>query len=281
MSAPFAKLLLPRVDPWVLAALLYLGAGAGLAVMRVAQADRGGAALRRRRRLRREDLPMLLAIAIIGGGVGPVLMMVGLRALSGVAGALLLNLEAVFTMLLAVTVFGERLSTREALAAVVVLAGAVLVSLRGGPIRGEQLAAALIAAACLAWAIDNNLTVRLSGRNAIDVVQFKAMTAGLGNLFLAFATGHMLPSLTIVAVALGVGFVSYGLSIVLDFYALRYVGAARESAYFATAPFAGAIAAVPLLGERVTPNEITGGLVMAAGVALLIAARNAPGRERT
>jgi drug/metabolite transporter (DMT)-like permease len=125
MSAPLAKLLLPRVDAWVLAGLLYVGAGAGLALVRVVQTTGGARRVARRSRLQREDLPTLLVIAIIGGGVGPVLMMVGLRALSGVTGALLLNLEAVFTMLLAVTVFGERLSAREAMAAVVVLVGAV------------------------------------------------------------------------------------------------------------------------------------------------------------
>jgi len=216
---------------------------------------------------------MLVAIAIIGGGVGPVLMLYGLRGLSGVAGALLLNLEAVFTMMLAVTIFGERFSAREAMAAVIVLAGAVLVSLHGGPVRGERMAAMTIALACLAWAVDNNLTARLADRNAVDIVQFKAMTAGVGNLILASATGRALPSLTIIAVAAAVGFVSYGLSIMLDVYALRYVGAARESAYFATAPFAGAIAAIPLLGQGVAYNEAAGGVVMAAGVALLIAAR--------
>ena len=280
MSAPLAKLLLPRVDAWVLAGLLYVGAGAGLALVRVVQTMIGVSPVARRSRLQREDLPTLLVIAIVGGGVGPVLMMVGLRALSGVAGALLLNLEAVFTMLLAVTVFGERLSAREAVAAVVVLAGAVLVSLRGGPIRGEQYAAVAIAAACLAWAVDNNLTTRLSRRNAIDIVQFKTISAGAGNLVLALAAGRMWPGLTIVVTALAVGFVSYGLSIVLDVYALRYVGAARESAYFATAPFAGALIAVPVLGESVAAHEAAGGLVMAVGVALLIAARNAPGSER-
>lgn len=280
MSAPLAKLLLPRVDSWMLAALLYMGAGGGLAIMRLAQRVRGSAALRQRRRLQRRDAGRLVAIAIIGGGIGPVLMLVGLRALSAVAAALLLNLEAVFTMLLAVTVFGERLSAREAAAAAIVLAGAVLLSLQGGLVGGEQLGVIAIAGACLAWGIGNNLTARLSDRNAVDIVQFKALMAGAGNLILASSTGRTLPAPTIVAVALAVGFVCYGVSIVLDVYALRYVGAARESAYFATAPFAGAIAAVPLLGERVRLHEMTGGVVMAAGVALLIAAHNAPGRHK-
>jgi drug/metabolite transporter (DMT)-like permease len=273
ISAPMAKLLLPRVDPWVLAGLLYAGAGTGLVGFRIVQKLVGARNGQLRRRLQRRDTPLLLAIAIIGGGVGPVLMLVGLRHLSGVAGALLLNLEAVFTALLAVTFFGERLTGMESIAVAIVIAGAVLISASGGPFRAELRGALAIAAACLAWGLDNNLTARLSGRNPVDLVQFKALTAGAGNLVLALAAGRAIPGLMVIVVALAVGFVCYGISIVLDVYALRYVGAARESAFFATAPFSGAIAAVPLLGERVRLHEVGSGLVMGAGVALLIAAR--------
>jgi len=274
ISAPLSKLLLPHADPWMLAGLLYAGAGCGLALFRFAQAAAGRrGSMDRGNRLRRGDIPQLVAIAVIGGGVGPVLMLIGLQHLSGVAGALLLNLEAVLTLALAVTCFGERLTRREGVAAAVVLGGAVVVSVDTGPFRTEQLGVIAVAAACLAWAIDNNLTARLSSRNAIDLVRVKALTAGAGNLVLAHLAGHAFPSPAIGALALGIGFVCYGLSIVLDVYALRYVGAARESAFFATAPFAGAVAAVPLLGERVAPRELAGGLVMAVGICLLIAAR--------
>jgi drug/metabolite transporter (DMT)-like permease len=273
ISAPLAKLLLPMVDAWILAGLLYLGAGLGLVAWRAAQWTTG-----RTRdagtRLTRADLPMLFAIAAIGGGLGPVLLLIGLERLSGVAGALLLNLEAVFTALLAVTLFGERLTRLELCAVVVVIVGAVLLSGRGGSFEGQMTGFAAVGAACLAWGIDNNLTARLSGRNAVDLVRFKALTAGAGNLALAAAAGHALPGLRVAVFSLCVGFVSYGLSIVLDVYALRYIGAARESAYFATAPFVGAVAAIPLLGERMRTTEIAAGLVMAVGVTLLIAGRS-------
>jgi drug/metabolite transporter (DMT)-like permease len=273
ISAPIAKLLLPRVDPWVLAGLLYLGAGLGLTLIRVAQSVAGTPGLARRERLQRRDMPLLVSIAVIGGGVGPVLILVGLRLLSGVAGALLLNLEAVFTMVLALTLFRERLTRLEAVAAVVVVGGAVLLSSDGGRPEGEALGVLAVAAGCFAWAIDNNLTARLSRRNAIDLVQFKALTAGAGNLALAAIAGRSLPDAAALALSLGLGFVSYGLSIVLDVYALRHVGAARESAFFATAPFVGAVAAVPLLREPVAARETAAGLVMAAGVVLLVLAR--------
>jgi drug/metabolite transporter (DMT)-like permease len=107
----------------------------------------------------------------------------------------------------------------------------------------------------------------------VNLVQFKALTAGAGNLALATAAGHGWPTARVAGLSLAVGCVCYGLSIVLDVYALRFVGAARESAYFATAPFAGAIAAVPLLGERAAPRDVVGGMLMALGVAMLILVR--------
>jgi len=279
LGAPVAKLLLPRVDAWMLAGLFYVGAGVGLVGFRAAQQVMGQRPERRPVANGGRDRVLLWAIAVIGGGVGPVLMLFGLRHLSGVAGALLLNLEAVFTVLLAVTVFGERLTRLEALAAAIVITGATVISGTGGPIHAELLGALAVTGACLAWGVDNNLTARLSRRNAVDLVRFKALTAGSGNLVLALATGRAVPSLDVIAVALAVGVVCYGVSIVLDVYALRYIGAARESALFATAPFAGAVAAVPLLGERVRAHDVAGGAVMAVGVVLLVVARRQHERE--
>jgi drug/metabolite transporter (DMT)-like permease len=273
ISAPLAKLLLPRIDPWVLAGLLYLGAGVGLTLLRAVRGIVGANPIDTRSRLRRRDWPLLITIAAVGGGAGPLLLLTGLGHVSGVAGSLLLNLEAVFTMVLAVTVFGERLTRREFFAAAIVLLGAVVLGLRRETVAAELVGVAAIAAACLAWGLDNNLTARLSQRNPLGLVQFKTLSAGAGNLGLALLSGRSLPLMQGLAAALVVGFVCYGLSIVLDVYALRYVGAARESAFFATAPFAGALAAVPLLGEPVTLGEVTGGAIMAVGVILMVAGR--------
>src|SRR5215831_18844948 len=171
VSAPLGKLLLPRVDGWVLAGLFYLGAGAGLAMVRLIQRAGQGETVASAP-LRARDLPLLLVIAVLGGGAGPVLLLYGLGHLSAVAGSLLLNLEAVFTMLVALLFFGERLSAGETAAAATVLAGAVLLSASGERVTAELAGMAAIAAACLAWAIDNNLTARLSHRNAVDLVRF-------------------------------------------------------------------------------------------------------------
>jgi len=265
VSAPAAKLLLPSVDPWLLAGLLYAGAAVGLIGMRLA-----GRALRRATNsndgLMRADWPLLGAITVIGGAVAPVLLLVGLQRVSGVAGSLLLNLEAVATMVLAVTVFGDSLNRREACGAALVIVGAVVLSYEPGQLRAEILGVALIAAACTCWGLDNNLTARVSRRNPVQITYIKALGAGTGNLALALAAGRSMPTVRVTAVALAIGFVCYGVSIVLDVYALRYIGPAREAAFFATAPFAGAIASVPLLGEVPSAHQLIAAALMAVGV---------------
>jgi len=270
LSAPIAKLLLPRASPWLLAGLLYLGAGLGLSIVRIVSRVRGNATSSDP--LRRADLPVLLAIVLVGGVVGPVLLLVGLTRVSGVVGSLLLNLEAVFTMALAVLAYRERLRRLESLGALLVVAGAFVVTYRPDTWRADLVGVLAIGGACLSWGLDNNLTRRISVRNPIQIVQVKTLAAGLGNVVLAAVAGHH-AAVSILPAALTLGFVSYGLSIVLDVYALRYIGAAREAAFFAIAPFAGAVAAVPLLHERFRLNDYAAGALMAGGIALVVRGR--------
>lgn len=268
-SAPLAKLLLPLVSPLMLAALFYLGAGGALFACR---ALRGGRAAGREAPLSRADAPLLVGVILAGGIAGPVLMLVGLERVSGIVGALLLNLEAPFTILLALAVFREHLGRSDLASAALVISGAALLGLRSGPVASDALGMAAIAGACLCWGLDNNWTQALSLRDPIALVSIKASGAGAAMLALAFATGHELPDPGTLALALAVGSLSYGASIVLAVYALRELGAARESALFATAPFAGALLAIPLLGE--VPRFVDGAAagVMALGVVLLLRA---------
>ncbi len=265
-SAPLAKKLLPGTGPLLLASLLYLGAGAALSlaawvVPRQTEAQ-----------LRRGDLPALAAIALLGGVVGPVLMLTGLDRVSATAGSLLLNLEAVFTILLAVTLFREHLTPRAALASALIIAGAGALS--GGAGGADALGILLVAGACLAWGIDNNLTQRLSVRDPIALGRAKTLSAGALTLVAALASGHAPPGPGALAAALLVGAAGYGASIVLDVVALRLLGAAREAAFFATAPFLGALAAVPLFGRMPGVAEGVSGALMLGGVLLLVRDRH-------
>ncbi len=270
LSAPVSKFLLGETAPQMLAALLYLGAGIGLLLVR------GRRPARHEAPLRKKDWPYAAAIAIAGGVIGPVLMLHGLRQVSGVAGSLLLNLEAPFTIAVAVLFFAEHLARREAIAAaIIILGGAILTVERDAPSQATVVGVLLITGACAAWAIDNNLTQKLSLKDPLSLVQIKTLSAGTMNLVIALAFGQKLPSTGIIAAAVIVGFISYGASILLDAYALRHLGAAREAAYFATAPFFGAALSIPLLGESLTVARVAAIALMAVGVVLLLRARHA------
>ena len=287
-SAPLAKRLLPGATPVMLAGLFYGGAGLALTAWGLARRWSSAGGSRAEAPLRRSDLPTLAAIVVLGGVVGPISLLWGLGHLSGISGALLLNLEAPLTALLAVLLFREHLGWRSAVAILIIVAAAALLasadapaSDSGGPSPGAggftlhgALPALAIGFACLVWSFDNNLTQRLSVRDPLAVVRIKALAAAACNLALALATGSPLPSSGVLAAALVVGAASYGVSVVLDFRALRLLGAAREAAYFATAPFAGALLAVPLLGQRPGTLELVAGLAMVAGVVLLIRDRH-------
>jgi drug/metabolite transporter (DMT)-like permease len=269
LSAPTAKLLLDGVAPVLLAGLLYLGAAAGLWLHRALTPETTEAPLRR------SDWPKLASVVLAGGVAGPVLMLFGLRRVSGLTGALLLNLEAPFTVLLALLVFREHLGRHGAIATALILAGALVLKVEPGELGADSLGVFLLAAACACWAIDNNLTQRLSLRDPFAIVRVKALIAGLGNTALGLAvSGGELPAGRYVAAALAIGSLSYGLSIVLDAYALRWIGAAREAAYFATAPFVGALASVALLGDALRGVDVVAMLVMALGVVFLLRERH-------
>jgi drug/metabolite transporter (DMT)-like permease len=266
-SAPLAKLLLPGVGPLMLAGLLYLGAGLGLTAVLLLR-PRGG----RETPLRRGDWGMLLGIIVVGGMIGPILMLVGLGRVSALAGSLLLNLEAPFTIVLAVVLFREHLGGRAAAGAAVIVAGAAALGYRPGELRVDWLGVAAIAGACLAWAVDNNLTQRLSLRDPVAVTRAKTLGAGSLTLAIALATGGTLPPPRLLLPALLVGTIGYGVSIALHTYALRLIGAARQAAIFATAPFAGAALAIPLLGDRPGWPDWIAAATMLTGTLLLVRA---------
>lgn len=274
VTVPLAKLLLPRSSPVVLAGLLYVGAGVTLMVVTIVRRVLGRAPAGREAPLRPEDALSVLTIVVSGGIMGPILMLFGLQRLSGVTTALLLNLEAPFTIVLAVVAFGEHLGKRETAAAGLIIVGAASLGLNPMAVRFDAIGVLALIGACLSWAVDNNLTQQLSLRDPVALVRLKALGAGFGTLAIAATLGHTMPGGETIAAVMLIGGAGYGLSIVLDAYALRWIGAAREAAYFATAPFIGALAAVPLLGERIGPVDLAAAAVMATGVALLLRERH-------
>lgn len=266
-GTPLAKLLLAHTGPWLLAALLYLGSGAGLWL------------LRRLRRAPRVHMPRAewgwLAGAIVAGGmVGPVLLMLGLSMMPASGASLLLNAEGVFTALLAWFAFKENVDRRIALGMLAIVAGALVL---GWPQEARFAGAGpalAVLGACLAWAIDNNLTRKVSLTDASFIAMTKGLVAGCTNLALALAMDAQWPGAATLAGAALLGFACYGASLTLFVIGLRHLGAARTGAYFSVAPFFGAVLAIVLLGEPVTLPLLVASLLMAIGVGLHLAERH-------
>ncbi len=268
VSAPLAKLLLGQTSPWLLAGLLYLGSGLGLAVARPFLP-------RDEAKLQRADLPWLGGAILAGGVIGPVLLMFGLAQGAAGATSLLLNLESVLTLLLAWVVFRENVDNRLIVGAAAIVAGAVVLSWPNDSTTGTSLhSALLVAGACLAWAIDNNLTRKVSGADPVVIAMLKGLIAGAVNTVIALGAGAQWPGLGAIAAAALLGFFSYGVSLTAFVLALRHLGTARTGAYYATAPFIGAVVAILLLHEPLTLPFVAGGLLMALGLYLHLTERH-------
>jgi drug/metabolite transporter (DMT)-like permease len=224
--------------------------------------------------LQRSDFGTLGAIVLFGGVLGPVLLLFGLTRVTAVVGSLLLNLEAPLTMAIAVVAFREHLGRRAVVAAAVIVAGATLLEIRPGEVAGDLTGVLSVALACACWGIDNNLTQRLSLRDPISIVRSKTLAAGAFNVILALVLGQRLPGGRTTALALALGVVSYGVSVVLDTYALRYIGAAREAAFFATAPFFGVLGSAVVLHERLTAVDVGALAAMGLGVIVMLRDRH-------
>lgn len=266
-GTPLAKALMEGVGPWMLAGLLYLGSGLGLALLR---------ALRRApsARLQPGEWPWLAGAVLAGGVVGPVLLMFGLSAMPASGAALLLNAEGVFTALLAWFAFKENFDRRIALGMVAIVAGAVVLSWPGEARFGALWPALAVLGACLAWGVDNNLTRKVSLADATWVAMVKGLAAGSVNLGLALMLGASLPSIGTLAGAAVLGFFAYGISLTLFVVALRHLGTARTGAYFSVAPFFGALLAVAMLDEPATPVLLIAGALMGLGVWLHLSERH-------
>ena len=270
ISTPLAKGLLASVSPQILAGLFYVGSGVGLSSLRVLL----GRGTVREAPLARADTPWLAGALVFGGILAPVLLLFGLQLTFASNASLLLNLESVFTMLLAWLVFHENLGRRFVLGIGGIFVGGVFISWQGYLASGDIVGPLAVVGACLCWAIDNNLTQKVSAGDPMQVAAVKGLVGGVVNLVLGIWLGSFRPAGALMAAALVVGFFGYGLSLVLFVLALRALGTARTGAYFSTAPFIGALAGLIIWRDPITRLFLAGSLAMVVGVWLCITERH-------
>ncbi|KVO42867.1 DMT family transporter [Burkholderia ubonensis] len=273
-ATPLAKALLGAMSPFMVAGLFYLGSGIGLGA---------GIVIRRLRRpaahagtghaLKKSELPWLAGAIAAGGIAGPALLMLGLASTPAATSALLLNLEGVLTAVIAWVVFRENVDLQVFLGMAAIVAGGVLLSWKPGA-AGVPTGALLIVGACLCWAIDNNLTRKVSANDAMVIACMKGLVAGPVNIAVAVAAGASWPAAATTAAAMLTGLAGYGVSLVLFVIALRDLGTARTGAYFSVAPLFGVALSLLIWPELPSVAFWIAAALMALGIWLHVRERH-------
>ncbi len=263
ICSPISKILLDGIEPDLLAALLYMGAGSGMLIVRSFSKNTRTS----ERELRRDDIPYI--IAMIGLDIiAPILLMYGLLESTASSVSLLNNFEIVATLLIAMMIFGERVSKMVIVAIILITISAVILS-----IDGEALSLSsgsfLVIGACICWGLENNCTRRLSDTGATRLVVIKGLFSGFGALIIAVMSGIGNPEPPLIISAMILGFISYGLSLYFYISAQADLGAARVSAYYALAPFIGATLSMIALGEMPDMGFVVALSIMVIGTVLM------------
>lgn len=264
INIPFSKLLLNTVEPTMMAAFLYLGAGLGLWLYgRITGAGEKEASLTK------AELPYTIGMVVLDIAA-PIFLMLGLERCGSANASLLNNFEIVATSAIAFFVFREQLSRRLALAiALVTLASAVLSFEGAGAFLFDAGSGLVLLAACC-WGLENNCTRMLSSKSSLQITTIKGVFSGLGSLTVALLLGESLPRLLSIGAVLLLGFVAYGLSINFYIKAQASLGAAKTSAYYSIAPFLGVAFGVILLNERPGVQFYIGLAIMIAATVLMV-----------
>ena len=236
LNAPLSKVLLGPVPARMMAALLYLGAGAGMLLLRLMQKSMGESSAEAP--LTRKELPYMVAMVVLDVAA-PIFLMLGLTGTSAASASLLNNFEIVATSMIALAIFRERISGRLWLAIGLVTLSSIVLSLEGGGNLQFSLGSLLVLLACCCWGLENNCTRALSEKDPLEIVVVKGFGSGLGAMIVALACGEHLPAQLPALGALALGFVAYGLSIFFYIYAQRTLGAAKTSTWYAISPFIG------------------------------------------
>lgn len=246
VSSPVSKLFLTEVDPTMMAAFLYLGAGVGMAILGLFR-ERNGK--KQEEHLSRKELPYTVGMIVLDIAA-PVFLMMGLKTCAAANVSLLNNFEIVATSLIAMVVFREKISPQLLGAIALITLSSILLSVEGAESLKFSTGSVFVLLACISWGFENNCTRMMAVKDPLEIVVIKGFGSGLGSLVLGFAVGEKIPEISILLTIMTLGFVAYGLSIFFYVSAQRKLGAARTSAYYAVSPFIGALISLIFLKER-------------------------------
>lgn len=271
LNSPLSKLLLDKVPPTMMAAFLYLGAGLGMAALQLIEKRSGFAG--REQKLTKKELPYTLGMIALDVAA-PIALMIGISRTSAANASLLNNFEIVATSLIALFIFKESISRRLWLGIALVTLSSAILSVQDMSSFSFSAGSLFVLIACICWGFENNCTRMLSSKNPVQIVVIKGVFSGLGALVIALCTGERFPDTLSILLALVLGFIAYGLSIVFYIYAQRELGAAKTSAYYAVAPFIGVALSLVIFAELPSVSFIAALLIMIAGTYVVTVADN-------
>lgn len=265
LNSPISKLLLGKIPPTIMAALLYLGAGIGLSIVRLVQ--RGMGKGQKEKPLTRKDLPYTIGMVVLDIAA-PIFLMIGLTGTTAANASLLNNFEIVVTSVIALCIFKETISKRLWGAIVLVTISSLVLSVEDISSFSFSFGSIFVLLACVCWGLENNCTRMISNKDPLQIVVIKGFSSGIGSFVIALVLGEHFSNWGYIVCALLLGFVAYGLSIFFYIYAQRYLGAAKTSAYYALAPFIGAALSLLIFRETPTISFVAALLIMIAGTYL-------------
>ena len=263
ISMPASKVLLESVSPTMMAAFLYLGAGLGIGLMLLLSKE-----ARQGERLDKADLPYTLGMVLLDIAA-PIFLMLGLRLTSAANAALLNNFEIVATATIALALFKEHISKTLWLALLFITLSSIILSFEGLAGFKFSWGSLLVLAAAICWGLENNFTRKISHKNTYEIVTIKGLFSGFGALIIALLSGNTFPKIGTVLIVLALGYVAYGLSIFFYIKAQHVIGAAKTSAWYAIAPFVGALLSFIFLKESIGLQYVLALVLMLLGSALV------------
>lgn len=265
VNVPISKILLQKIAPTTMAALLYLGTGIGIGVLSLFVGNNG----KKYEKLAKKDIPFVIGMIVLDIAA-PIFLMFGISCGSSANASLLGNFEIVATTVIALIIFKEAVSKRLRAAILLITLSSILLSLEGIDSFRFSYGSLLVIAATVCWGLENNCTGKISSKSTYEIVVLKGLFSGLGSLVIAIIKRESFPGLEYIAEALILGFAAYGLSIFLYIRAQSVLGAAKTSAYYAVNPFIGSFLAFVFLRETLSWMYIAALLVMIAGSSLVV-----------
>lgn len=262
INSPFSKLLLDYMPPTLMAGFLYIGAGLGMGVVAIIR--KLNKREQHEQKIKKSDLPYTLSMIVLDIAA-PIFLLIGLSYTTAANASLLNNFEIVATALIALMVFGERISGRLWAGIAFVVSSCALLSFEDITSLHFSVGSLFVLLACVCWGIENNCTRKLSAKDPLEIVLLKGIFSGIGSVSIGWILGERITVLWSTPAVLAVGCVAYGLSIFFYVYAQRLLGAARTSAYYAIAPFIGALLSLIIFREMPQVTFFLALLLMAVG----------------